>query len=135
MESNYELSMLVARVITVIYFVVGLSMLINRNHYKKVFHNFVKNPAFIYFGGVTSLTIGFLLISYHNFWVQNWFVIITLIGWIALFKGLIILLFPNFMINTIEKMSKDSMFIRMIGIFTIILSLIIGYFCIFSINN
>ena len=36
------------------------------------------------------------MVSYHNLWVNDWRVIITIVGWIALIKGALLLIMPGY---------------------------------------
>jgi hypothetical protein len=49
----------------------------------------------IYVSGFLTLTVGYLLVTFHNIWVKDWPVIITVIGWIALVKGISLLVLPQ----------------------------------------
>lgn len=79
----------------IIYLAVGLGMLINPDFYKKMITHFMENPPAVYMGGLAALVIGFLLITFHNSWVRDWPVIITIIGWAAFIKGLFLIILPK----------------------------------------
>ena len=42
-----------------------------------------------------AIIIGVLIIENHNYWEKSWIVIITLIGWMAVIKGIILIAFPT----------------------------------------
>ena len=93
----------------IIYLAVGIGILINPDFYKKLIKDFTENPPAIYLGGLVSLAIGFLLVSFHNIWVRDWSVIITIIGWAALIKGLFLLILPKMAIkisNAFKEIKK-----------------------------
>ncbi len=50
---------------------------------------------------------GLLLISVHNVWVQDWPVIITLVGWILFLKGSWFMLFPDKAIAHAKTWNKE----------------------------
>lgn len=77
------------------YLAVGIGMLINPDFYKKMIRDFTENPPAIYLGGLVALAIGFLLVTFHNNWVKDWSVIITIVGWAALIKGLFLIVLPK----------------------------------------
>ena len=39
--------------------------------------------------------IGIILIEYHNIWIMNWNVLITIISWLFLIGGVIVVIIPN----------------------------------------
>jgi uncharacterized protein YjeT (DUF2065 family) len=93
----------------IIYLAVGIGMLTTPDFYKKLIKDFTENPLAIYLGGLAALAIGFLLVSFHNIWVRDWSVIITIIGWAALIKGLFLIILPKVSIkisNSFKEMKK-----------------------------
>ncbi len=92
----------------IVYLAVGIGMLINPDFYKKMIKDFTENPPGIYLGGLVALAIGFLLVTFHNNWVKDWSVIITIIGWVALVKGLFLVILPKVSIKVcnVYKMNK-----------------------------
>ena len=55
----------------------------------------LKNPRFSILVGFIAIIIGLLNILFYNEWEYDWTMIITLIGWIALGKGMFIFTFPS----------------------------------------
>ncbi len=94
--------------IGIVYIAVGIGMLINPDFYKKLIKDFTENTSGIYLGGLVALMIGFLLVTFHNIWSKDWPVIITIIGWVALVKGLFLITLPRVSIKicNIYKMDK-----------------------------
>lgn len=124
-----ETSVLVAQILGLVYVLLGLGILINGSYYKKSFDELLKSPAFMFFGGVTSLIVGFLIVRVHNFWVQDWTVLVTIMGWLALLKGALIFLAPKALISMSKPMLKN---VNVIGFFALVLGLVFGYFGFFA---
>lgn len=55
----------------------------------------LKNPRFSILIGFIAIVIGLLNILFYNEWTNDWTMIITLFGWIALGKGMFIFTFPT----------------------------------------
>jgi xanthosine utilization system XapX-like protein len=83
------------QVLGILYLAIGLGTLINHDFYKKLLTVFSENPPAIYLSGLVALVIGYLLVTFHNIWPSDWPVIITIFGWLALIKGLVLLLLPR----------------------------------------
>ena len=124
-----ETSVLVAQILGLVYVVLGLGLLINGAYYKKAFDELLKSPAFMFFGGALAIVVGFLIVNVHNFWVKDWTVLITIIGWGALLKGVLIFLAPNFLIDFSRPMLKN---INVLGSGVLIFGLVMGYFGFFA---
>src|SRR4026207_1852754 len=45
--------------------------------------------------GMFALLAGLAIVNTHNLWVSDWRVIITILGWLAIIRGALSLLFPN----------------------------------------
>jgi hypothetical protein len=45
--------------------------------------------------GMFALLAGLAIVNAHNLWVSDWRVIITILGWLAIIRGALSLLFPN----------------------------------------
>lgn len=74
--------------------VVFLALLIKPKHLKRLFAE-IENEASMFFWGIISLVIGLAMILAYNVWAQGWQIIITILGWLSLLKGLHLLLMPE----------------------------------------
>jgi hypothetical protein len=52
-------------------------------------------PQVIYLNGCLLFVAGVAIVRNHNKWVRDWSVIITILGWFALFFGLVRMFFPE----------------------------------------
>jgi hypothetical protein len=97
-----ELSILIARITSVIYLSAAAGAIIDRDQYRRVAEDVFKNAALTYWMGFTAAIVGSLIVNYHNIWVGNWTVLITILGWLALIKGVLIIAVPK----RVERFSK-----------------------------
>jgi len=128
---SMNLTMFLAKVYGIVFTAVGLGMLINAKYYRKNIDDLIKNPGVMYLGGAIALVVGFLIATYHNLWVKDWRVLITVFGWIALLKGIMLLVFPKSAMNLSVGMLKKENFMVW-GAVTLILGIIVGYFGFFG---
>jgi hypothetical protein len=114
-----------------VYLSVGIGILINYDLYKKIFTDFVDNMACLYMGGVMALVVGFLLVTFHNTWTMDLSVIITILGWMALIKGVLILVGPKLMVSLTRAMVEKEKFLKIESAIIIILGLALAFlgFC------
>lgn len=123
-----ELSILIARIISITYLAFGLGLLFSSKFYKREIPKLIENPALLIYGGFVATVIGYLIIHYHNIWENNWTILITVIGWIGLIKGIILLVFPES-----YKVYKSSIFhedyiLKVFVPLTFIVGLLMGYY-------
>ncbi len=85
----------VAALIGLIYVVVGIGILLDPDHYRRMAEDFFRSPALMYLGGATALAAGLSILYFHNDWSGDWRVIITILGWLAVLKGAHLLILPG----------------------------------------
>ena len=109
---------------------IGIGMLINPDFYKKLFEDFCENAAMMYMGGITAMVVGYLILAFHNTWTKDLSVIITLVGWLALAKGVLILVRPSMMI-AISKAMLKGILLKVMAAWVIFLGLAFSFlgFC------
>ena len=96
---------------SLVYLAIGIGMLINRDFYKKLFEDFCESAAVMYIGGVFTLVIGYLILALRGCsvcCVSGFSIIIPIIGWLALIKGILILIQPKMMITLTKALLKES---------------------------
>ena len=81
----------------------------------------------LYLGGITALVVGYLILAFHNTWTMDVSVIITIVGWIALIKGLVILIRPKIIIALAKAMVQKESTLKIEAIAVIILGLILAF--------
>ena len=122
-----DLSIFIAKIYGIVFIAVGLGMLINPKYYLKAIDSMLKNYGVTYLGGTMALIVGYLIVTYHNIWVKDWTVIITIIGWIALIKGLSLLIFPKKSLEFSSSMVKKKNF-TVWSVIALILGIVLAYF-------
>ncbi|EKD65901.1 MAG: hypothetical protein ACD_49C00077G0029 [uncultured bacterium (gcode 4)] len=121
-----EASIFLARFLWPLFIVISLSIIINGNTFDHIIKEFPKNSYVLYLSGLMAYVMGALMLLNYNSWALNWFIIITIMWYLALIKWILILLFPERMIN----MAKWMKFSRWLLIFVGIIYFILGaYLC------
>ena len=83
------------------YFIIFFLILsLNPKRIQQIFED-LKDQKFVIITAFIAIIIGLLNILFHNIWFNDWRLIITLIGWAALFEGLLLFIFPSSTINLI----------------------------------
>ncbi len=121
-----ELSIFIARILGLAYVVVGLGMLFNPKYYAASMKEMVKELGVMYLGGVMALVVGFIWVSYHNVW-QGWPILITVFGWLALIKGITLLMFPKLMMKFTNYFFKHASALGWWGFIILVLGLVFSY--------
>jgi cytochrome bd-type quinol oxidase subunit 2 len=93
-------SRFLAKALGIYLLIVGLSMILNMQHFIRILNSLIHNEPLMFVTGFFTLILGVLFVLSHNIWQWNWRVIITIIAWITLIKGASILLYPQFINKT-----------------------------------
>lgn len=89
------------------YLIIFFGLIIINTKRVKQMMEYVKDEKFLLLISFIAIIIGLINILLHNIWSSDWRLIITLFGWIALFKGMLFFSFPEVAKNQIKKfMSK-----------------------------
>lgn len=89
--------------------VIGLSILISRKGVMATLEEATNNRGFLWFYGLFALMLGAVIIALNNVWSSGGLQLtVTIIGWLALLKGVYILIFPNFAASLYRKCNKSS---------------------------
>ncbi len=114
-----ENAIVIARIIGPYFIIAGLGFLFNLKNFQKVMEDFSKNSALLYMGGVMALFFGLLIVQFYNVWKVQWTLIITILGWMSLIKGVVLIVFPKVLIKLMESYQKNTV--------PIIVHLVIGF--------
>ena len=123
-----DLSIFLAKAIGIYYIFVSIAFLINKIRLRGLIIETMNNPAFLLLSGFIALIIGILLVVGHNLWVEDWRVIITIIGWLALIKGMTIILFPQFLVNLSIKWMQNDAAYTITFLFVLLMGALLLYF-------
>jgi hypothetical protein len=122
-----ELSILIARVISLVYLAAAAGAIFSADRYRRLVDDFFSNAGLTYVSGFMTIVIGSLIVNFHNIWVSNWTVLITIIGWLALVKGVLLIAFPKF-VQGYSKLFLEGRGFRMFPYIAIFMGLLFGYF-------
>lgn len=103
-----ENSVFIAKIIGPFFIIVALGLLLNLKHYLRMMEEFCKSSTLLYLGGFNAFIFGILIVLFHNVWQLQWPVIITILGWIGLIKGVALLVFPDAMARLSSRYTKSS---------------------------
>lgn len=65
------------------------AMMVNRRGFHTLLLDDAKSNARIIYSGILSLIFGLVVVLMHNVWVWGWPVIITLLGYLTVIKGIV----------------------------------------------
>ncbi|MBS0615176.1 MAG: hypothetical protein JSR58_01320 [Verrucomicrobia bacterium] len=79
--------------------IMGLWMLLYSENMTKVWNALKNAPASFYFGAVANLLIGLTILSQYDLWTSDVYVLVTLLGWVFLIRGIMGLFVPQMLVE------------------------------------
>src|SRR4030066_757137 len=70
-------------------------MLTEGDAYSSLMKEFIGSRALIFITGALALVAGLAVVNAHNLWVPDWRVIVTVLGWLLILRGIMNLVFPT----------------------------------------
>jgi hypothetical protein len=122
-----SLSILIARILSVIYLSAGLGAFISADHFRRLPDDLFRNAGLAYVTGFMAVILGLLIVHYHKTWTKGWPVLITLIGWVALLKGVAIIVAPQ-CVHDLSATIIAGWGVKVFPYIAICLGLLFGYF-------
>lgn len=65
------------------------------------------NLGLIFIAGLLALIAGIAIVRVHNHWSNDWTVIVTIFGWLAILGGLVRMWMPQLAIPIAERLATD----------------------------
>lgn len=104
-----DISVLLAKVLGPYFLILGISMFINVARVKSVVEDLSDNTPLLFFSGSIALIFGTLIVVVNNIWSADWRIVVTLVGWIILVKGVMRVLFPQMVLNAARNVVQSNM--------------------------
>ncbi len=101
-----EISIFFARLWGSFFIIFGLLFFITRQLGKTI--EMTKDKAFVISTGYITLIMGLVTVILHNVWVADWKVVITLLGWSTLIKGIMKVGFPEVIHKQAQRFKKKQ---------------------------
>lgn len=93
-----EVSLYLAKVFGIFFLIGGLGLVLNHKKYLKLDMQLLrKDQPTVFILGMIMLLAGLFMVVKHNVWELSHVGLITLIGWIVVIKGAVIILIPDLM--------------------------------------
>ena len=106
-----ELSVFLAQVMGLYFLIAASTAVVARKRMQALIQGFDDNVAVAYLAGVLVVVLGLLLVLSHNVWTTDWRVIITLVAWLTLLKGIALMLWPDQVAKLGSSMSGSGLVI------------------------
>jgi uncharacterized membrane protein len=122
-----ELSILLAKLMGLYLMLEGLVLLTQRKAVIHIVNDLSRERALMFVTGAMVVILGLLVILNHNIWDGTWRVLPTLIGWILVVKGILVLFVPGIMMNFGKKFAQK----RNLAVLSGVVALAVGAYLVY----
>lgn len=126
-----DTSVITAQVICIIYLSIGIGIAFNAKYYDEAFKKIMVDKTYLLLGGWIATALGVILVRINNLWINDWRLLITLISWAILIKGIMLLAFPRF-IKVFDSWFTPKGLQQYVMPMVILLGIIFGYYGFFA---
>jgi hypothetical protein len=123
-----QTSIFLAKLIGPFFLIVGAGLLLNQAQFRALAEEFMRSPALVFLTGLIALPAGLAIVLTHNVWVANWPVLITILGWLTVFKGAIRLLAPQQTLNVGRTVLAKPHVITISAAIWLVIGTVLTYF-------
>lgn len=124
-----ETSILIAKIATAIYLSTGVALLNNNLNLQEAYKTLEKSKMHTTYLGTFVIVLATLILTYHNIWIKDWSVLITIIGWLLLIEGVFYILAPKTLLALFKKLPQSQIGW---GILTVAVGFLFAYFGFFA---
>src|SRR5579864_6359532 len=101
-----DVSIFLAKALGLYLTIISIIYLLRPKLITQVLNKMSDDPAVLCLTAIMTLIVGILLVLTHNIWAANWTIVITILAWLTLLKGIVRLAFPEFIKRKVSKISK-----------------------------
>lgn len=121
-----DTSIFLAQVFGLYFLIAGIALLVRPQAMQSLM-KVLNTRTYVYMTGFVALLIGVPLVLIHNVWDGSWRVIITVLCWLALLKGVARLYAPAAVADWVEGLAKNKGMMQILIIIMVILGAYLTY--------
>lgn len=90
-----DLTLFLAQLWGPLIFAVALGIFVSRSYYTKIYQDLEKDALAVLLFGMVAMTSGIIHVSFHNVWGTFPQIMVSLLGWGLLLKGVLFIVVPK----------------------------------------
>ena len=110
MIGAYLHSFILAKALGLYMIVMAIVMITRPNYYKDIMQHIQKEKLATLSGASFSLIFGLLLLSVHNFWAFEPYVVVTIVAWVIVIKAVLWLAIPERMADMFHEIYSGKLY-------------------------
>jgi hypothetical protein len=122
-----EAAVTMASIFGLYFTILGIWIFFKGEELERYWTSFKANPGLFYLGGIFNLLFGLMILHFYHVWSWHMLVLVTILGYWILIKGLLILFFPKKFAAFGTKMVEKYTTIKWFALIPIALGIIFLY--------
>ena len=122
-----ELAIWLASILGPVFAILGLWMVTKTHDVEKMWASIKATPAILYVGGAMNLFLGFTILSLYRTWAMNLAVLVTIVGYLQLLRGLLIFFAHDWTMKMNAKIMKKEN-IRIAACVPLVFGILLSWF-------
>jgi hypothetical protein len=94
--------------------------LFNKSYFDAVMTDLANRKGLLWLTGFITFVMGMVIVALYNVWSADWRVLVTLLGWLTVIKGAVIMLFPSSMMLFYRRFLSNNV-LTYSGIYALVL--------------
>ena len=127
-----DVSLFLAKVMGLYLCILSISMLIHAENFTSILAGIFHNASIQFVLAIYILVLGLLMVVSHNIWDGTWVMVITILSWLVLLKGILYITFPKSMSSLAQSVIKDKQWLSMSAVVNLLLGLFLTYMGFFA---
>jgi len=107
--------------------VIGLAFLMRPKGIKDLWM-LAQNHVYLPIQGLITLVMGIASVLAYNAWDNNWQIVITILGWLLVLKGVVLMMFPETVSFFAEKFKDREGTMQLGLVIAVVLGCVLTYF-------
>lgn len=119
-------SLVLAQILGIYLIIMGMMVLVCPRPLDDFISSIDSHPALAFLAATMAIILGIVMIVFHNLWVWDWRLIVTLIAWLTLIKGLVWMIIPEMPIKFSKRIYRGPLH-YILGILVVLLGCFLFY--------
>lgn len=87
----------------------GVGGVLDRARWDAILNNLAEQPALSFIAGIVTFSLGVVIVLFHNDWSGLLAGIVSLVGWLAVLEGLVLIAYPGPLFDFAKKLMAPSL--------------------------
>jgi hypothetical protein len=125
MDTFSVLTLQLARLWGIAALVIALGALTAPKRMGAAMADFERSPGLLFLAAILALGIGLIQVMFHNLWTDPTAIIVSLIGWLAIVKGIVLMAIPEPVMKLATRAAASPSTVRVYGVLILILAIVL----------